>query len=56
MHYVIGDVHNDAGRLRRMLDDIRFKKDGENADHLYLLGDLFDRGGCLLFAGRSDDR
>ena len=46
MHYVIGDVHNDAGKLRRMLNHISFKKDGENADHLYLLGDLFDRGGA----------
>lgn len=40
MHYVIGDVHNDAGRLRQMLDMIGFKRDGEEADHLYLLGDL----------------
>ncbi len=46
MHYVVGDIHNDAGRLNRMLERIGFKKNGENADHLYLLGDLFDRGGA----------
>ena len=46
MHYVIGDVHNDAGRLHQILDMIGFKQDGEEADHLYLLGDLFDRGGA----------
>ena len=47
MHYVIGDVHNDAGRLHQMLDTIGFQRDGEEADHLYLLGDLFDRGGTV---------
>lgn len=46
MHYVIGDVHNDAKRLHQMLDTIGFQRDGKEADHLYLLGDLFDRGGA----------
>ena len=46
MHYVIGDIHNDAERFNRMLDRIGFKKSGADADHLYLLGDLFDRGGA----------
>lgn len=41
MHYVIGDVHNENRKLEAMLKKIAF---GEN-DHVYLLGDLFDRGG-----------
>lgn len=41
MHYVIGDVHNDNKKLRNMLKRISFGKQ----DHVYLLGDLFDRGG-----------
>lgn len=41
MHYVIGDIHNENRKLQNMLKKISF---GEN-DHLYLLGDLFDRGG-----------
>lgn len=43
MHYVVGDVHNDAKRLNRMLERIGFLRDG--TDSLILLGDLFDRGG-----------
>ncbi len=39
MHYAIGDIHNDDRRLSRMLEKIGFS--GE--DHLFLLGDLFDR-------------
>lgn len=41
MHYVIGDIHNENRKLQSMLKKISF---GEN-DHLYMLGDLFDRGG-----------
>lgn len=40
MHYVIADVHNDNRRFRELLDRIRFGPE----DHLFLLGDLFDRG------------
>lgn len=39
MHYVISDIHNDSKRLREMLRLISFSE----ADHLYILGDLFDR-------------
>lgn len=41
MHYVMGDIHNENRKLETMLKKIVF---GEN-DHVYLLGDLFDRGG-----------
>lgn len=41
MHYVIGDIHNEAKKLNSILDQIRLK--GE--DELFLLGDIFDRGG-----------
>lgn len=41
MHYVIGDVHNNNKKLRRLLKQISFGPD----DHVYILGDLFDRGG-----------
>lgn len=39
MHYVIGDVHNDNRRFSEMLEKIGFSEE----DHLFLLGDLFDR-------------
>ena len=39
MNYVISDIHNDKKRLDRMLEKISFSAD----DHLYVLGDLFDR-------------
>lgn len=39
MHYVIGDIHNDNRRFSKMLEKIGFSKE----DHLFLLGDLFDR-------------
>lgn len=39
MNYVIPDIHNDNRRLKSLLDRISF---GTN-DHLFLLGDLFDR-------------
>lgn len=41
MHYVIGDIHNENRKLQNMLKRISF---GEN-DRIYMLGDLFDRGG-----------
>lgn len=44
MHYVIGDIHNDSEKFQKMLSEIGFRRDGE--DRLYLLGDLFDRGGA----------
>lgn len=39
MNYVIGDIHNDNCRFEAMLKQIKLR----DADHLYLLGDLFDR-------------
>lgn len=40
MHYVIGDVHNEAGKLKRMLAQIALAPE----DEVILLGDIFDRG------------
>lgn len=39
MNYVIGDIHNDNRRFSQMLEKINFSEE----DHLFLLGDLFDR-------------
>lgn len=39
MHYVISDIHNNNERLCKILEEIAFSKN----DHLYILGDLFDR-------------
>lgn len=39
MNYVIGDIHNDNRRFSEMLQKIGFSEE----DHLFLLGDLFDR-------------
>ena len=39
MHYVIGDIHNNNRKFAEMLEKIGFSQE----DHLYLLGDLFDR-------------
>lgn len=50
MHYVIGDVHNDAGRLRQMLDMIGFKRDGEEAYDDFLLKGI---EGYLSFCGHN---
>ena len=41
MHYVIGDIHNEVKKLNSILDQIRLKCE----DELFLLGDVFDRGG-----------
>ena len=39
MHYIITDIHTDSWRFMKLLEKIDLKED----DHLYLLGDLFDR-------------
>ena len=39
MHYVLSDVHNDNKKFCEMLKLIQFSKQ----DHLFILGDLFDR-------------
>lgn len=41
MHYVIGDIHNELGKLNSILNQIQLT--GE--DELIVLGDVFDRGG-----------
>lgn len=50
MHYIITDIHNDNRRFTELLQKINLTE----KDHLYLLGDLFDRCedhadcGCIL--------
>lgn len=39
LHYVISDIHNDNERLQKLLKNIHFSE----RDHLFVLGDLFDR-------------
>ena len=39
MHYVISDIHNDNKKFCELLEKIRFS----DQDHLYILGDVFDR-------------
>lgn len=39
MHYVIGDIHNDNFKFEAILKRLSIKDE----DHVYLLGDLFDR-------------
>lgn len=39
MHYVISDIHNDNRRFCELLEKIQFSEN----DHLYILGDVFDR-------------
>lgn len=39
MHYVISDIHNDNQRFCEILKLINFSKE----DHLFILGDIFDR-------------
>ena len=41
MHYLVGDVQGCASALDRLLDDIAFSP---SRDHLYVLGDLVNRG------------
>ncbi len=40
--YVIGDIHNSLRKLEKILEIIA----PTSNDHIYLLGDLFDRGGA----------
>ena len=40
MHYVIGDIHNEAKKLDNILEQIQLTSD----DEVIVLGDLFDRG------------
>lgn len=40
MHYVIGDIHNEAKKLKTVLGRIKMKPQ----DELIVLGDVFDRG------------
>lgn len=39
MHYIISDIHNNNERLSKLLQKISFSPN----DHLFILGDLFDR-------------
>src|ERR1700712_5819839 len=41
MHYLVGDVQGCAGALARLLEAIGFSP---SRDHLYVLGDLVNRG------------
>lgn len=40
MHYVLGDIHNEAKKLNSVLEQIHITQD----DEVIVLGDLFDRG------------
>ena len=40
MIYVMSDIHGRLARYRDIMRQIRLKKD----DHLYVLGDVIDRG------------
>ena len=42
MHYVIGDIHNEARKLNSILEQIQITQN----DEVIFLGDLFDRGGA----------
>lgn len=39
MHYVTSDIHNDSEKFNKLLKQIQFS----GTDHIYILGDLFDR-------------
>ncbi len=41
MIYCVSDIHGDLDKLERMMELIRFS----DADHLYIIGDVIDRGG-----------
>ncbi len=45
MHYLVGDIQGCAGALDRVLDAIAFSP---SRDHLYVLGDLVNRGPSSL--------
>lgn len=40
MHYIVGDIHNEAKKLKNILKQIKL----EPQDELIVLGDIFDRG------------
>lgn len=40
MHYITSDIHNDNQKFEQLLKQIHFS---EAEDHMYILGDLFDR-------------
>ena len=40
MIYCVSDIHGELDKLERMLELIRFS----DADHLYIIGDVIDRG------------
>lgn len=40
MNYVLADIHGDSEAFNRILSLIQMKED----DHLYILGDVVDRG------------
>lgn len=40
MIYCVSDIHGDLDKLERMMELIRFS----DADHLYIIGDVIDRG------------
>ena len=44
MIYVMSDIHGCDERYRNILKQIKLKAD----DHLYILGDVIDRGPCGL--------
>ena len=43
MIYCVSDIHGDLDKLERMMELIRFS----DADHLYIIGDVIDRGGII---------
>jgi len=45
MHYLVGDIQGCASALDRLLDEIAFSP---SRDHLYVLGDLINRGPASL--------
>src|SRR5436190_4243497 len=45
MHYLVGDIQGCASALDRLLDEIAFSP---SRDHLYVLGDLVNRGAASL--------
>ena len=40
MIYCVSDIHGELDKLERMMELIRFS----DADHLYIIGDVIDRG------------
>ena len=42
MHYITSDIHNDNEKFNSLLNELNLS----DHDHLYILGDLFDRSSC----------